>query len=338
MKSNQPKLTIVDPDIIATKDIPETVETSDTLPFPGPQSETETEVIPRSLELLLERKTRGDYDGSTAFKLYLREIGQTKLLTPLEEVQLAKRIRKGDKKARELMIRANLRLVVKIAHGYEDCGVPLLDLISEGNIGLMKAVERFDPSKGAKLSTYSAFWIKQSIKHALANQSKTIRLPAHVVDKLFRIRRASMELQSLMGREPSDEELAEEVGFSARKVARLRLASIPPVSLESPRAGGEDNTAPLGETIRDESSHNPYERLEEKADAEMLRGLVATLLPRELEILRQRFGLDGGPERTLDEVGQKLGVTRERIRQIQNSALTKLRKSIERLESRRVAA
>src|SRR6202012_986387 len=155
--------------------------------------------------------------------------------------------------------------VVKIARGYEDCGVPLLDLISEGNIGLMKAVERFDPAKGAKLSTYSAWWIKPNIKHALANQSKTIRLPAHVVDKLFRMRRASAELQSLLGREPSDEELSEEVGFSAKKVNRLRQASIPPVSLESPRNGGEESSAPLGETIRDETSHNPYERLEEKA-------------------------------------------------------------------------
>ena len=147
------------------------------------------------------------YDGDTAIKLYLREIGQVKLLTPQEEIQLAARIKKGDKKARELMIKANLRLVVKIARDYEGIGLPLLDLISEGNIGLMKAVERFDPKKGGKLSTYGSWWIKQSIKRALANQSKTIRLPVHLVDKISKMRRLAMRLQEELGREPTDEEV-----------------------------------------------------------------------------------------------------------------------------------
>ena len=156
-------------------------------------------------------RDRSSYDGDTAIKLYLREIGQVKLLTPEEEVELAARIKKGDKKAREQMIKANLRLVVKIAHDYEGFGLPLLDLISEGNIGLMKAVERFDPAKGGKLSTYGSWWIKQSIKRALANQSKTIRLPVHLVDKISKMRRTAMRLQEEFGREPTDEELAEEL-------------------------------------------------------------------------------------------------------------------------------
>jgi RNA polymerase primary sigma factor len=159
------------------------------------------------------------YDGDTAIKLYLREIGQVKLLTPQEEIVLAARIKKGDKKAREQMIKANLRLVVKIARDYEGIGLPLLDLISEGNIGLMKAVERFDPKKGGKLSTYGSWWIKQSIKRALANQSKTIRLPVHLVDKISKMRRIGMKLQEELGREPTDEELADEMDMTAARVA-----------------------------------------------------------------------------------------------------------------------
>src|SRR5207245_4541070 len=176
-------------------------------------------------------RERSSYDGDTAIKLYLREIGQVKLLTPEEEIELAARIKRGDKKAREKMIKANLRLVVKIAHDYEGFGLPLLDLISEGNIGLMKAVERFDPAKGGKLSTYGSWWIKQSIKRALANQSKTIRLPVHLVDKISKMRRTAMKLQEVLGREPTDEELAEELGMTASRVAQLRTAAIRPASL-----------------------------------------------------------------------------------------------------------
>src|SRR5688572_8081959 len=173
-----------------------------------------------------EHRERQPYDGDSAIKLYLREIGQVKLLTPQEEIELAAKIKKGDKKAREQMIKANLRLVVKIAHDYEGFGLPLLDLISEGNIGLMKAVERFDPSKGGKLSTYGSWWIKQSIKRALANQSKTIRLPVHLVDKISKMRRVAMKLQEEFGREPTDDELGEELGISASRVAQLRTAAI----------------------------------------------------------------------------------------------------------------
>lgn len=280
----------------------------------------------------LERD-RTAYDGDTAIKLYLREIGQVRLLTPQEEVDLAARIKKGDKKAREQMIKANLRLVVKIARDYEGIGLPLLDLISEGNIGLMKAVERFDPAKGGKLSTYGSWWIKQSIKRALANQSKTIRLPVHLVDKISKMRRTALKLQEILGREPTDEELAEELGISANRVAQMRVAAIRPASLDAPI--GDEDSNNFAEVVQDENAFSPYEHLEEKTVTNMLQDMVKTLDQREATILRARFGLDGGSERTLEEVGEKFGVTRERVRQIQNIALRKLRKMIEKFESKK---
>ena len=283
----------------------------------------EPEVVPRH--------ERGSYDGDTAIKLYLREIGQVKLLTPQEEIELAAKIKKGDKKAREQMIKANLRLVVKIARDYEGIGLPLLDLISEGNIGLMKAVERFDPAKGGKLSTYGSWWIKQSIKRALANQSKTIRLPVHLVDKISKMRRTAMRLQEELGREPTDEELGEELGITASRVAQMRMAAVRPASLDAPI--GDEDSNNFAEVVEDESADTPYEQLEEKTVTRMLQEMVKTLDPREATILRARFGLDGGPQKTLEEVGQKFGVTRERVRQIQNIALKKLRKMIERMET-----
>lgn len=279
------------------------------------------------------RRERGSYDGDTAIKLYLREIGQVKLLTPQEEIELAARIKKGDKKAREQMIKANLRLVVKIARDYEGIGLPLLDLISEGNIGLMKAVERFDPAKGGKLSTYGSWWIKQSIKRALANQSKTIRLPVHLVDKISKMRRTAMRLQEELGREPTDEELGEDLGITASRVAQMRMAAIRPASLDAPI--GDEDSNNFAEVVQDESADTPYEQLEEKTVTRMLQEMVKTLDPREATILRARFGLDGGPQKTLEEVGQKFGVTRERVRQIQNIALKKLRKMIEKMETTR---
>src|ERR1700681_4789212 len=190
-------------------------------------------------------------DSDTGIKIYLREIGQIRLLTPPEELDLAARIKKGDREARAQMIEANLRLVVKIAHDYANFGLPLLDLVSEGNIGLMKAVERFDPAKGGKLSTYAAWWIKQSIKRALANQSKTIRLPVHLVDKISKMRRVSLQMSEELGREPTDEELAEEVGMASRKVSRLKTASIRPASLDAPIS--EDELTEFGESVADEA-------------------------------------------------------------------------------------
>ncbi len=292
-----------------------------------------SEIIPdlRDEEILSVDKERSTYDGETAIKLYLREIGQVKLLTPQEEIELAARIKKGDKKAREQMIKANLRLVVKIAHDYENFGLPLLDLINEGNIGLMKAVERFDPAKGGKLSTYGSWWIKQSIKRALANQSKTIRLPVHLVDKISKMRRTAMKLQEVFGREPTDEELAEELGMPASRVSQMRTAAIRPASLDAPI--GDDDSNNFAEVVQDENADSPYQQLEDKTVIKMLREMVTTLDTRESTILQYRFGLDGGSEKTLEEVGEKFGVTRERVRQIQNIALTKLRKMIEKLEA-----
>jgi RNA polymerase primary sigma factor len=279
----------------------------------------------------VRHRERSSYDGDTAIKLYLREIGQVKLLTPQEEIELAAKIKKGDKRAREQMIKANLRLVVKIARDYEGIGLPLLDLISEGNIGLMKAVERFDPAKGGKLSTYGSWWIKQSIKRALANQSKTIRLPVHLVDKISKMRRTAMRLQEELGREPTDDELGEELGITAARVAQMRMAAIRPASLDAPI--GDEDSNNFAEVVQDESADTPYEQLEEKTVTRMLQEMVKTLDPREATILRARFGLDGGPQKTLEEVGQKFGVTRERVRQIQNIALKKLRKMIEKMET-----
>src|SRR5436853_6182336 len=270
-------------------------------------------------------------DSDTGIKIYLREIGQIPLLTPEQEIELAAKIKKGDREARALMIRSNLRLVVKIAHDYANLGLPLLDLISEGNIGLMKAVERFDPAKGGKLSTYGSWWIKQSIKRALANQSKTIRLPVHLVDKISKMRRTAMRLQEEFGREPTDEELAEELGISAARVGQMRTAAIRPASLDAPI--GDDDSNNFSEVVQDENADTPYEQLEDKTVTKMLQEMIKTLDPREATILRYRFGLDGGSERTLEEVGQRFGVTRERVRQIQNIALNKLRKMIEKMES-----
>ena len=272
----------------------------------------------------------------TSLQVYLQEIGQTRLLTPDEEIVLAKRIQKGNKKAREQMINANLRLVVKIARDYEGLGLPLLDLINEGNIGLMKGVERFDPKKGAKLSTYASWWIKQSIKRALANQSKTIRLPVHVVDKLFHLRKAEARLQDVLGREPTDEELGQELDTTALRIRQLRAAAIRPASLEAPL--GDEDSERFADIVKDENADSPYEQLEEKNNTALIHEMVATLDPREQTILRYRFGLDGDEEKTLEDVGDKFGVTRERIRQIQEVALKKLRKKIERLETVQLAA
>ncbi len=274
---------------------------------------------------------RQPYDGDTAIKLYLREIAETPLITVQEEIVLAARIKRGDKAAAEHMIKANLRFVVKISRDYDGLGLPLLDLINEGNMGLMKAVARFDPAKGGKLSTYAAWWIKQSIKRALANQSKTIRLPVHLVDKISKMRYAAMRLQEEFGREPSDDELAHELGMTPARVSQLRTAAIRPASLDAP-VGDDDNSDTLGDLVEDEHAHTPYQDLEEKTVTLMLREMVATLSPREEEILRFRFGLDGGAEKTLEDVGVRFGVTRERVRQIQNIALLRLRKMIERVE------
>ncbi|MCX6878635.1 MAG: RNA polymerase sigma factor RpoD/SigA [Verrucomicrobia bacterium] len=274
-------------------------------------------------------------ESDSSLKIYLREISKTPLLTVEEEVALAERIKAGDPEARVQMIRANLRLVVKIAQDYASYGMPVTDLISEGNIGLMKAVERFDPCKGGKLSTYAAWWIKQSIKRALANQSKTIRLPVHMVDKIAKMRRIAVLLTEALGREPTDEELADEVGLPRRKLTMLKQASQRPTSLDSPINDGESTE--YGEVIGDERASNPLEALLDKNLFGEIDGLLGILDERERRIIDVRFGLTGCTPLTLEEVGRQFGVTRERIRQLQNSALVKMREALRKKDNPRTA-
>jgi RNA polymerase primary sigma factor len=269
-------------------------------------------------------------EGDTGLNRYLREIGRIPLLTPEEEIELAGKIKKGDAAARERMINSNLRLVVTIAHDYANLGLPLLDLISEGNIGLTKAVERFDSTKGAKLSTYAMWWIKQSIKRALANQSKTIRLPVHLGDKIAKIRRVSLRMSDELGREPTDDELAEEIGIPSHKVARLKSAGIRPASLDAPIR--DDDSTEFGEMIGDEDAQNPFELLRDKNLLDEMGDLLDVLDDREKKIISQRFGLNGEKRKTLEDVGKKFGVTRERIRQLQEVSLAKLRHALSKKE------
>jgi RNA polymerase primary sigma factor len=273
---------------------------------------------------------REETQSAEPIQIYLREIGRVPLLTLQQESDLAKRIKRGDHKAREHMIEANLRLVVKIAHDYDDLGLPLLDLIGEGNIGLMKAVERFDPKRGAKMSTYASWWIKQAMRRALSNQSRTIRLPVHVVDKMSRLKRLSYKLAEQLGREPTDAELANRCNVPANKVAQLRTLGMRPTSLDAPIGDDDDNR--FSDIIEDEAALNPHELLRKTSTRQEIHQHVKDLTPREAEILTLRFGIDGRGSRTLETVGKKFKVTRERIRQIQDMALTKLRCRLERLD------
>ncbi len=276
------------------------------------------------------KTTASRYDADSSLRLYMREISETPLLTPQEEIELAALIKKGDKDARTRMIKANLRLVVKIAQDYSNYGLPLMDLISEGNIGLMKAVERFDPAKGGKLSTYGSWWIKQSIKRALANQSKTIRLPVHMVDKIAKLRRVMTLLTESYGREPTDEELCEETGMAPKKLSLLKRAAQRPTSLDAP-VGDEDSSS-FAEIIGDERAEDPFEALSEKNMLNQIDTLLEVLDERESKIIEARYGLGGKTAMTLEEVGREFGVTRERIRQLQNIALDKMRKKLRKRE------
>lgn len=263
-----------------------------------------------------------------ALELYLKEVGRVNLITPQEEIDLAKRIQKGDEQAREHMIKANLRLVVKIARDYEGLGLPLLDLINEGNIGLMKGVERFNPAKGAKLSTYASWWIKQSIKRALANQTKTIRLPVHVVDKMAHVRRAEVKLREVLDREPTDEEVAAELDMEPRRLRQYRDASKATVSLDAP-LGTDEESNHVSEVVADPNAVAPFDHVLKESDSAMLKEVFATLSPREKAVLALRYGLGDEEPKTLEEIGGQFGLTRERIRQIQSEALKKLRAKVE---------
>jgi RNA polymerase primary sigma factor len=257
-------------------------------------------------------------------RLYLREIGRVPLLTAAEEVELAKRIEKGDKLAKDAMVEANLRLVVSIAKKYIGRGLDLLDLIQEGSSGLLRAVEKFDYTKGYKFSTYATWWIRQAITRAIADQARTIRIPVHMVETINKLIRTQRRLVQELGREPLPEEIAAEMEMDVEKVNHIIKIKQDIVSLEAPV--GEEDDSKLGDFIEDEDSVSPEEAATYQLLKEHVNSVLALLTPREQKILRMRFGLEDGRSHTLEEVGQEFGVTRERIRQIEAKALAKLRK------------
>ncbi len=257
-------------------------------------------------------------------RLYLREIGKIPLINAEEEVSLAKRIEQGDKSAKDALAEANMRLVVSIAKKYIGRGLDLLDLIQEGNTGLLRAVEKFDYTKGFKFSTYATWWIRQAITRAIADQARVIRIPVHMVETINKLIRTQRRLTSELGREPSPEELAKEMEMDVEKVLHIQKISQDTTSLDA--AVGEDEDSTLGEFIEDQDSVSPVDAATYELLKEHINDTLALLTPREQKILRMRFGLEDGKSHTLEEVGQEFGVTRERIRQIEAKALAKLRK------------
>jgi RNA polymerase primary sigma factor len=257
-------------------------------------------------------------------RYYLDQIGKTPLLTLEEETALARRVLKGDEAARQKMIQSNLRLVVRIAKDYDNFGLNLMDLISEGNFGLIKAVERFDPDKGGKLSTYASWWIKQAIKRALASNGKTIRLPVHMVDRIAQMRRVTARLTTEIGREPHNDEIAMAMEIPLSKVVHMQSIANRAASLDQPV--GLEGDATLGDLVKDESERTPFETLRGKSDNAEIAEMLTALEPREAEILTHRFGLNGESPLTLEEVGDLFKLTRERVRQLQQSALMQLRR------------
>ena len=256
-------------------------------------------------------------------RMYLKEIGRIKLLTPEEEQEIAKKMAEGDEDARKRMSEANLRLVVSIAKRYVGRGMQLLDLIQEGNLGLMKAVEKFDYTKGYKFSTYATWWIRQSITRAIADQARTIRIPVHMVETINRVLRTSHSMVQKLGREPTTKEIADELHIEESKVEEVLKIAQEPVSLETPI--GEEEDSHLGDFIQDDEASQPSEEASYTLLREQLEDVLSTLTPREEEVLRMRFGLRDGKPHTLEEVGKEFDVTRERIRQIESKALRKLR-------------
>ena len=256
-------------------------------------------------------------------RMYLKEIGKVDLLSPDEEIELAKRMLEGDEKAKKRLAEANLRLVVSIAKRYVGRGMLFLDLIQEGNLGLIKAVEKFDYTKGYKFSTYATWWIRQAITRAIADQARTIRIPVHMVETINKVIRVSRQLLQELGHDPSPEEIADEMGIPADKVREIMKIAQEPVSLETPI--GEEEDSPLGDFIPDDDAPEPAEVASFTLLKEQLVEVLKTLTPREEKVLRLRFGIEDGRTRTLEEVGKEFNVTRERIRQIEAKALRKLR-------------
>ena len=256
-------------------------------------------------------------------RMYLKEIGKVPLLTPDEEVALAKRMSEGDEEAKHRMTEANLRLVVSIAKRYVGRGMLFLDLIQEGNLGLIKAVEKFDHTKGYKFSTYATWWIRQAITRAIADQARTIRIPVHMVETINRVLRTSHSMVQKLGREPTTKEIADELHIEESKVEEVLKIAQEPVSLETPI--GEEEDSHLGDFIQDDEASQPSEEATYTLLREQLEEVLSTLTPREEQVLRMRFGLTDGKPHTLEEVGKEFDVTRERIRQIESKALRKLR-------------
>ena len=256
-------------------------------------------------------------------RMYLKEIGKIPLLTPEQELEIAQRMHEGDESARQAMTEANLRLVVSIAKRYVGRGMQLLELIQEGNLGLLKAVEKFDYTKGYKFSTYATWWIRQSITRAIADQARTIRIPVHMVETINRVIRTAHAMVQSLGREPTAEEIAAEMHMELPKVEEILKIAQEPVSLETPI--GEEEDSHLGDFIQDEEASQPAEAASYTLLREQLEEVLTTLTPREEQVLRMRFGLTDGKAHTLEEVGKQFDVTRERIRQIESKALRKLR-------------
>ena len=279
---------------------------------------------PESPDKILEELSNSkDVKISDPVRMYLKEIGRINLLSSDEEFEYAKLAEQGDEYAKNMLAESNLRLVVSIAKRYVGRGMLFLDLIQEGNIGLMKAVDKFDPSKGYKFSTYATWWIRQAITRAIADQARTIRIPVHMVETINKLARVQRQLTQELNREPTDEELAKKIGISVEKVREVYKISQDPVSLETPI--GEEDESHLGDFIKDERTMSPEEYATIEMLKEELSGVLLTLTEREEKVLRLRFGLDDGQCRTLEEVGQVFNVTRERIRQIEAKALRKLR-------------
>ncbi len=274
------------------------------------------------VEEVLESDLRTRYTGD-AVQMYLDEIGKTPLLSKAQEVYLAKRIERGNRRARAHLTRANLRLVVSIAKKYSSRGVSLLDLIQEGNIGLMRAVEKFDYRKGYKFSTYATWWIRQAVTRAIADKGRTIRVPVHMVEKINKYYRVHRALSSELNRDPTDEEVAAMMEIETEEVSRIRRVSRRSISLETPV--GEDHGSELGDSIADDDSETPHDLAKSSLLKARMREALGTLPERERMVLEYRFGLTGGQPKTLEEVGERFDVTRERIRQIQLTALAKIK-------------
>ena len=290
------------------------------------EEEPDIEDLKEVEELKLDEITDTSYEGISVddpVRMYLREIGKIPLLTFDEELELAKRILEGDEEAKQKLAESNLRLVVSIAKKYVGRGMLFLDLIQEGNMGLIKAVEKFDYTKGFKFSTYATWWIRQAITRAIADQARTIRIPVHMVETINKLIRTSRNLLQQMGREPTPEEIAKEMEIPVEKVVEIQKIAQDPVSLETPI--GEEEDSHLGDFIQDEDSPAPHDAASYTLLKEQLEEVMNTLTPREAKVLKLRFGLEDGKSRTLEEVGKEFNVTRERIRQIEAKALRKLR-------------